>query len=206
MGTLLGSLIAQAAGMLKGDPSALTIAAIGYVVGAGILIVPPIFELRSAVSEGEQRFAKLLLVLQFFLVLSGLLFFWHGDIGVKVTVRICASLGITAFLKYGLRMLPEFHWSYLFNPLKFVTYHHDCLVGRYGSAYPLSLGIDWLGIGYAFLGTSISRFALLIGSTYLLIASLAGYRATRAAIPMAWSVINALYVGFGLFFVGYSML
>ncbi len=205
MTILFVSLNIQAAGIVVGDTSWLALAAMGYILGALLLIVPPVLERQTAESRADREFATLLIVLQVFLAGSGLLFYWDGNLPAKIAVRIGASLAVTAFLKYGLKQLPDFRWRFLANPLEFARYHWRCFTGQYGPAYPLSLGIDWLGVGYAFLAYPFGKGALLVGSGYLLVSAWRGYRATGASIPLAWSVLNALYVGYGAVFFAHAI-
>ena len=205
MSTLVAGLITQTWSLLTHEQRLLQNASWAYVLGAVLLIAPPVIEFRNAQKEGDRKFAQLLIVLEFFLVFSGLLFFWDSDLVAKIAVRLGASFGVTAFLKYGIRQLPDFKWSYFLNPVSFIKYNLDCLRGRYGPAYPMSLGIDWLGVGYAFLGSMFGKVALLIGSFFLLVAALSGYKHTKASIPLAWSVLNGLYVGFGIVFIALAL-
>lgn len=204
--TLFCSLNVQTMGIIQNDPSSLSYAALGYILGALLLIAPPVIESKTAKSQEKVNFAWLLIVLQVFLVGSGLLFYWDGVLVLKILVRIAASVVVTAYLKYGLKQLPLFQWSFLYNPVAFLRYHWDCLRGRYGPAYPLSLGIDWLGLGYAFLAYPFGKGALFVGSVYLLVSAWRGYKETRAAIPLAWSVLNFLYVSYGAFFFVHALL
>jgi hypothetical protein len=205
MSTLLAGLIIQTRALLIHEPRLLQDASWAYIVGAILLIAPPVIEFKMAQNEGDRKFAQLLIVLEFFLVGSGLLFFWDGNLPAKIAVRLGASFGVTAFLKYRICQLPDFKWSFFLNPVEFVRYNIDCLRGRYGPAYPLSLGIDWLGVGYAFLGSMFGKVALLIGSLFLFVAALSGYKHTKASIPLAWSVLNGLYVGFGVVFIALAL-
>ena len=206
MFSLLAGLNIQSYAMLSSTSLSLDFATYFYIAGAVLLIVPPLIEMRTAKRDEDREFAKLLVVLEVFLVLSGILFFWKGDVLAKVVVRIGASLMVTAYLKYGLKQLPEFRWAFFYNPLLFAKYHWDCASGKYGPAYPLSLGIDWLGIGYAFLAFSFGKAALLLGSSYLLISAWRGYRATGAGIPLAWTAVNVSYVCYGTFFLAHALL
>lgn len=205
MVALLFGLNVQAYGIVASRYGVLDFATYFYVFGAFLLIVPPCIEYYVVTNPHDKDFSKLLIVLQIFLVVSGLLFFWKGDLVGKIVVRVGASLLVTAYLKYGLKQLPDFRWQFFFNPIRFLAYHWDCFRGKYGPAYPLSLGIDWLGVGYAFLAYPFGKGALLLGSAYLLISAWRGYRNTRAAIPMAWSCVNLTYVLYGSFFFVHAL-
>lgn len=181
----------------------LTHASMLYVVGALILIGPPIIDYMEAPAREDRQFAELLIVLEVYLFLSGLLFFWNPEIvSLKVAVRVLATFAVTGFLKNVAGHLREFRLWWLFSPYHLLKYHFDVLRGKYSSpAYALSLGVDWLGVGYVFLKSPFGACAFAIGALFLFISSYRGYVITRSGIAFAWVMLNSAYLFFGGVFV-----
>lgn len=205
MGILVVGLNFQCYGVYRDAPSYLEMACYLYLAGGLLLIFPPYIEYCTTQDREQLEFSKLLIVLESFLLISAVLFFWKSNFPAKVAVRIGASLLVTAYLKYGLKQLPDFRWKFLFNPIEFIRYHIDCFRGKYGPAYLLGLGIDWLGVGYAFLEYPFGQIAMMIGSAYLLVSSWRGYKTTKAPLPVAWAILNFLYLVYGVFFLMHSL-
>lgn len=185
----------------------LDLASIFYLLGAIILILPPIIERSEARFKEDreaEKFAILLIVLEIYLIVSSLFYFVTMPLAAKGLIRACGSIIATAVLKYKLGMLEQFQWKYFYNPIEFVRYHYRCAIGKYGPAYSLSLGIDWLGIGYAFLQFPFGSFALTLGSFFLFVSALRGYLQMKSGISMAWTILNATYVAYGFLFMVYA--
>ena len=201
--TLFLGLNIQLWAEMKGETRLLVEASFLYVAGAFILIVPPVIDYFEAPLPSDRQFAELLIVLEVYLFLSGLLFFWNPEQGwLKVAVRIVTTFAVTGFLKDVAGHLREFRLWWLFSPYHLLKYHFDVLIGkRPNPAYALSLGVDWLGIGYVFLKHQFGAYAFSVGGLFLLISSYRGFTATRSGISFAWVMLNGAYLFYGGVFI-----
>ncbi len=158
-----------------------------YGVGAIVLLVPPIIDRKAMV-----------IILQAFLAISVVMFFWAMTWWVKIPVRIGLSLLVTGVIKYVLDVIPLFKWRYLIDP----RYYWRVLKGEFAPGYAVVLGVDWLGIGYAFN----FKIAFVIGALYLYRFAVLAWREEYAqtdrsnALLRAWRVINGWYTIYGTFF------
>ena len=158
-------------------PPAYVLANVIWTVGALVLIFPPLL-----------TGFELLVVLEVFLVMSGVMSFWQPDhLALKILSRISLSLMVVGYIKWR-GMLPgvSYPWSLLsprFYSQAFAT----------GDNRALAVGLEMLGVGYA-LG---SVLMLTIGSLYLVRSSYAEWRRTEHPIFIAWMVVNVVYVTAG---------
>ena len=183
-----------------------------YILGGVILLLPPLIDIklnsssdnqnpeRESIRKNNLELAKVLFILEVFLLISNLLFFWDINFWIKLAIRILLSIAVTYILKYYLEILPKFDFNWFRSPIKIFKYQIDVLKGRYPAAYSMNAGTDWLGIGYAFLNTTFGEIALSIGSLFLTLYSIRGFKATNSPIAFVWMIINALYFIYGIFF------
>ena len=175
---ILGRDIAQ--GYLpqwKTMPPAYVAANALWILGAVILIVPPAIEGFF-----------LLLVLEMFSVISGLLSYWipTDSLGLtlKIIVRIALSLTALALVKrrgyLGSSFI--FPWS-LLDPRFYIA------AMREGGIGALVVGLECLGFGYA-LNWS---FFFTVGSLYLVRGAWVNWRKDRQPLFACWAALNALY-------------
>ncbi len=162
----------------KSMPPAYVVANLVWIVGAVLLIYPPL-------KSGFQ----LLVVLEVFLAASGLMAFWMPEqFWIKIMSRVGMSLAVVGYLKWrGLLSNISYPWS-LVSPRFYYR------AWRTGDNNALAVGIELLGIGYALS----SMLMLTIGSAYLARGSWVTWRTDHQGIFLAWTGLNGLYVGSGI--------
>jgi len=152
-----------------------------WIVGAAILILPPLID-----------DIEILVVLEVFLVISGFMSYWQPEsLVVKIASRICMSLMAVGYLKWrGLLNDFKFPWS-LLNPAFYWR------AWNIGDNRALAVGLEMLGIGYALS----SMVMLTIGSAFLARSAWLGYRNTGKAIFKPWTTLNFAYTTAGVIIV-----
>lgn len=188
-----GAMNELAGGLISEKTSgALGFASLCFSVGAALLLPLPILQ-RNA----------MLIVLQVFLTISAVMFFVDLQLVFKIPVRLGLSLTVIAFLKYELKMLPGFRWKYLLWP----PYYWKVMRGQFGPAYCGVMGIDFLGVGYAFDATVF----LTIGAMFLFRYAQLSNREVKAEIgcdvPIlkVWMFINGTYSVYGILLIAISI-
>jgi hypothetical protein len=171
-------LAAAYSGSFGKMPPAYVVANIFWTLGAIILIFPP------AVAGFE-----LLVVLEIFLTISGLMAFWQPEsIFLKILSRISMSLLAVGYLKKrGLLPNFSFPWS-LLSP----RFYYESWTS--GDNRALAVGLEMLGIGYALS----SMFMLTLGSAYLVRSAWATWKKSHEPIFAAWTALNFAYTFSGI--------
>jgi len=147
-------------------------------------------------------------VLQLFLVLSTLMgwiifpdLLILGAIYFKLIVRLILSFSVVGLLKKFELVPKECHFWSGFDPRVW----YKVALNKYQNPFDTAamsavIGIDLLGMGYAFLHVPmISDPVFTIGSFYLALFALRGYLVTKELILAYWTILNlGLYTTDGL--------
>lgn len=163
---------------LKAMPPAYVVANVFWALGALVLIIPPVL-----------TGFELLVVLEVFLTISGVLAFWQPEeFALKIVSRVGMSLLVIGYLKHRKLVVGiSFPWS-LLSPSFYIQSWQT------GDNRALAVGIELLGIGYALA----SMECLTIGSAYLVRSAWVTYRQSREEIFLAWTGLNVAYTATGV--------
>ena len=206
--TLFTGLNVQLVALFWGKTS-LDHATNAYLFGALVLTIAPTIDYFKAVNKSDKDFPLLLIMLEVYLALSSLLFYWNPTGGVKVFTRIVMSLVVTLVMKIFTGQLSKLRWEFFYNPWYVMKYHWFCFKNKFKTpAYPMVLRIDWLGLGYAFLSLWFGKVAFLFGAAFLFLSSkraLSSAEAGHRRLPTAWCWINAFYFLYGFVFLGHAL-
>lgn len=173
-----------------------------YATGSLLLVFPPLVDFKLSETQPEKNFNRLLMALNVFLLIAALVALTN----LAIELLILAFSGLTLlsiiYLKYWLGYLADIHLLQIVSPLQFIALHLQSVRGKLSPDYPLSFGILWLGIGFAFPGLIIGKLAMLLGSLTLLSFAFYGYKDSKASISLAWIILELVFTGYSLFFLG----
>lgn len=149
-----------------------------WTIGAIILIVPPCI-------EGFY----LLVVLEIFLTISGVLSFWQPEIyWLKLLVRLALSGAALYYLKRS-GLVSDFEFP---RSLFKASFYFQAL--KANDSHALVIGLELLGLGYAFN----NMLLLTVGSLFLARSNWLTFVKTQKSMLLAWFGLNVSYTIVGL--------